>query len=560
MRKIASLILFLCFASHIYAQKATEFYIIKLKDKGINKYDLANPKKYLSDRSLERRILQQIPLDETDMPVNQQYLNELSQLGVNIFYTSKWLNTVIGNVTDESAIKAINSLPFVQSVETSKKIEAKRNFLSFKRFFETEKVYKIDTKGFKLSTQNLDYGYGTNQAHMIKIHKLHELGFTGEGVIIAVIDAGFNSVNNMPIFDSLFASNKILGTRDFVQPGNNVYNTNLSTHGTMVLSTMGANIPGLLIGTAPHASYYLFRSEDATAEYLLEEYYWVQAAEYADSLGVDIINTSLGYTRFDNPAENHTYEDMNGNTTVITIAADMAAKKGMLVVVSAGNEGGSSWRFISAPADGDSVMAVGAVDASGSYAYFSSTGPTPDGRVKPDIVTQGSGSAVSVIPTGVAYGNGTSFAAPILSGAAACLWQANSTHTNMEIFNAIKRSGSKANNPDNLLGWGIPDFLIAYNILINNVNDTNYNSDKINAYPNPFADYINVEFNLDSSIQNEIRIVNSLGKTVKSLKTPFLPGGTQKIRIDNLDALTSGVYFIQVSNSNTTIIRKVLKK
>ncbi len=560
MKKILSVISFTLISIIMFAQNTRETYIIKFKDKGQSpSYSISNPTTFLSDRAIERRLLQQIPLDETDLPVNPDYINEIKNNGAAIFYTSKWLNIAIAYVDDDQHINKIKGLSFVKDVRQSKVIEESKEKQSFKQFFTREKYQKIDLDKYaNYKSLGFNYGPSANQAQMLKIDQLHNQGYTGNGITIAVIDAGFNSVNTMVVFDSLRAGNKILGTRDFVQPGNNVYNNNLSTHGTMVLSTMGANLPGQIVGTAPHASYYLFRTEDATAEYLMEEFYWVQAAEYADSLGIDVLNTSLGYTRFDNPLEDHTYEDMDGNTTPITIGADMAAKKGMLVINSAGNEGGNPWRYISAPADGDSVLTVGAVNYMGQYAYFSSTGPTADGRIKPDVVAQGYEAIVAIVPSGIAAASGTSFSSPIMSGAAACLWQANPTYTNMEIYNAIKQSGNKSSNPDNLTGWGIPDFVVANSLLVGNISEA-LADNTIKSYPNPFSDFIISEFYTHATAQTEVRLINSMGMVIKTNKPATLTQGINRIKFEDLGLLPNGIYFIQISDGTRSFTRKVVK-
>jgi len=427
-----------------------------------------------------------------------------------------------------------------------------------KGFSNKRKFEKVNINSSRNTTIGFNYGPSGNQVQMLKIDQLHNQGYTGKGMVVAVIDAGFNSADVMAVFDSLFDSGRLLGTRDFVQPGNNVFSPSLSVHGTMVLSTMAGNLPGQIIGTAPHASYYLFRTEDATAEYLMEEYYWVQAAEYADSLGVDVLNTSLGYTRFDNPAEDHTYEDMNGDTTPITIGADMAAAKGMLVVNSAGNEGANPWHYISAPADGDSVLAIGAVDPSGIYAYFSSVGPTADGRIKPDVVAQGYNAIVASVPSGIAMASGTSFSSPILAGAATCLWQANPTYSNMEIYNAIKQSGSLSSNPNNQMGYGIPDFILANSLLVGNINEINYSS-KINCYPNPFSDYIVADITLESYKSAVIKLINAQGVELRTFNNKKLQNGFNHLKFDNLGNIPNGIYFIKVFIDGNVITQKIIK-
>lgn len=535
----------------VSAQQTGTPYIIKFKDKGSSKYSLAKPGDYLSQRSIERRLLQSIPLDQTDLPISPAYLQSLEDEGIDIFYKSKWLNIVMANLNPEQ-VNMIKGLPFIASASpTTALVQKKNSFL--KKFIQHEKVQKLDESKIKSSYKStmLDYGAAANQAQMLKIDEIHDLGYTGHGMTIAVIDAGYNSADEMDAFDGLFMNNRILAVHDFVQPGNDIYNPDISTHGTMVLSTMGANLPGQMIGTAPHASYYLLRSEDANAEYLMEEYYWVNAAEYADSAGVDLINTSLGYTTFDNSADNHTYQDMNGDTAPITIGADLAAKKGILVVNSAGNEGNNEWTYISAPADGDSVLTVGAVTDMGDYAYFSSRGPTADGRIKPDVAAQGQGAIVAS-PWGISMANGTSFSSPIMCGAAACFWQANPTYSNMEILSFIKQSGSLANNPDNLIGWGIPDFMVANSLTASN----SLPQAKTMFYPNPFTEYINIDIEDTLNSPVRIKLMDASGRVIREYEKDKTNKG---VKIDGLGDLRSGIYFIQVNYNNSTFNYKLIK-
>lgn len=560
MKKHFYTILLVSFWLSSFAQSTGETYVIKLKDKGNTEFSTSVPDKFLSPRSIERRIVQQVPIDQTDLPVNKEYIQAITATGAKVMYVSKWLNEAIIEVNENDQITKISSLPFIQSVKQSSVFKTRKNRL-FRRFLEQEK-FKDLNDGYKSTNSTNDfifnYGISANQAKMIKIDRLHVSGYTGQDMMIAVIDAGFRLVNQMSAFDTLRARGLILGTRDFVQPGNDIYGEALSNHGTMVLSTMGGNIPGQIVGTAPHAKYWLMRTEDASAEYRMEEYYWVAAAEYADSLGVDIINTSLGYTTFDDPSENHTYSELNGDTAPITRAADLAAKKGMLVVNSAGNSGNEPWRYISFPADGDSVLSVGAVDINGVPASYSSVGPTSDGRIKPDVVTQGFQTVVAADEAGIIQANGTSFSAPILSGAAACLWQANPTLTNMEIYNAIKQSGSTANNPNNTIGWGIPDFSKAMNLVLGN-EEYELVSDNLICYPNPFTTYIKTSINISNPASSLLRLINTHGKIVKEFTSFDLTIGVNEITIDGLDILPKGIYFLQFSNGASTISQKLLK-
>lgn len=555
-------ILFFALAFSANSQQRAYYYEVMLLDKQFTAYSIAEPAKFLSQKSVERRLIQQIPVDETDLPVSPSYLNQLKDAGAEVIYKSKWLNLVIIKVDRPEVAMQISKKPFIRHMQSADHLFTLNTRNSGKPYFDNEVIEKAASriKGHSYKSQAaFNYGASLNQARMINIDQLHALNFTGNGITIGVIDAGYNSVDVMQAFDSLRIHGQILGTRDFVQPGNNVYHTGISTHGTMVLSTMGGNLPGQLIGTAPKASYWLLRSEDAVSEYIMEEYYWVNAAEFADSVGVDIINSSLGYSTFDNPAENHTYSDMDGNTTVVTIGADMAAAKGILVVNSAGNSGGNAWQYITAPADGDSVLTVGAVDPAGVYAYFSSKGPTADGRIKPDVTAQGQQTIVATIPSGVAGGSGTSFSSPIIAGAAACLWQANPTFTNMELINAIRMSASQSSAPDNLKGWGIPDFVQANSLLTQSVIHEQKAFHELKTFPNPFTSRISLEVTANYPIVLDIRLINSNGKVVSSLIGVEIAKGKNMVAINNLDSFPSGIYMLQVSDGYAVTTKKVIK-
>lgn len=558
IRTYTILLFLVVLCSSAFAQSKDVTLIVKFGDKGNAKYKLHEPTEYLSARSVERRLTQNIPIEETDLPVNAEYIQALKEQGADVFYTSKWLNIAIARINNAD-IASVNKLPFVAETSISTVFPEHKSTKSSKHT-QNEKFQRLIKKRLKSSstTNVFDYGMAAHQAQQLRINELHNQGYSGQGMIMAIIDAGFNSADKMDVFDSLYATNRILGTRDFVEPGNDVYETTISGHGTSVLSTIGANLPGAMIGTAPHASFYLLRSEDAAAEYLMEEYFWINAAEYADSVGVDVINTSLGYSTFDNPGESHTYSDMDGNTTPITIAADLAAKKGILVVNSAGNEGSNSWQYITAPADGDSVLTVGAVDENGLYAYFSSTGPTADGRIKPDASALGYNATVAYPGGGIGGGSGTSFSSPIMAGAAACLWQANPTYTNMEILNAIRQSGNQASNQNNQVGWGVPDFVIANAILVGTIIKPAPEIN-INVFPNPFIDSFITEVNALKPVDVNILLIDFKGTIVMSQGTYSLRTGSNLITIDNLGHLAPGMYVLQVQNPEFIKSVKILK-
>jgi len=456
MKALFTLIFGLLLTTFSFAQISPEKYFIAFTDKNNSPYSIENPQQFLSQRALERRERYNIAIDEFDLPVNPQYLEGVAAVGVQLLNPTKWLNGVTIYTNDPSRLDLIANLPYVKSIRKNVVKSENKIFpeiydqFSLNKPFGMNEVLEELKSGYKSgnSSNSLNYGEGFNQINMIGGIALHDAGFMGQGMVIAVLDGGFFATEGMEAFDSLYMNGRILGTRDFVSGGTNVYQG--STHGTAVLSTMGANLPGQLVGTAPEASYWLFRTEDTGTEYMIEEYNWASGAEYADSVGADVINSSLSYKTFDEPLYDHTYSEMDGNTAPSTIAADMAASRGMIVVNSAGNDGGSgSWPYIGAPADGDSVFSIGAVDADGQYVYFSSIGPTADGRIKPNFMAQGANTVVASTNGGTATSSGTSFSSPISAGITACLWQANPSMNNMEILNAIQLSGSMASNPDN---------------------------------------------------------------------------------------------------------------
>jgi len=472
MQKILVLITAVFLSSIAFAQVAPDKYWVKFTDKTNTPYSIDNPEEFLSQKAINRRNAQGIPIVNNDLPVDPAYIAFVVNTGATLLNVSKWFNSVTVFTDDPLVADAIGELPFVMSVDKAGK-KYKPGEETEKPFSENETFSEIKNnnpnKG-NTSTQSYDYGEGFNQINMLNGIAMHDLGYDGAGMTIAVLDAGFTNADELAAFDSLWINNQILGYKDFADPLEpDIFASH--THGTSVLSTMGANLPGQLVGTAPQAGYWLLRSEYGPSEYLIEELNWASAAEFADSVGADIINSSLGYTTFDDPSQDHSYQDMDGNTTPITIAADLAASKGIIVVNSAGNSGGDAWLYIGAPADGDGVFSIGAVNSEGNYASFSSIGPTYDGRIKPDVVAQGKGSKIiSAYSGSVVSGNGTSFSSPITAGMVACLWQANPGRRNTEIMEAIRQSASLANDPTAFLGYGIPDYLKADSILSSPVN------------------------------------------------------------------------------------------
>jgi len=557
MKKTVLLIFVLIYITTLFAQEAAlTKYVLHFSDKGDLKASSLNPVNYLTTKAIDRRLKQKIAFDQSDLPVNDQYVKTVAKTGAKILTRSRWFNIVVIEA-NSNMLSEISALPYISKIQllVDKSKNPVSTSTSSKPFFDNETI----TPGFPETNQaatsdQYNYGIAYNQIDQLKGQYLHNLGYSGLGVTIAVIDAGFNSVDIMPCFDSLRVNDQIKGTRDFALPGNNVYSTSMFSHGTSVLSCMGAYSSGQMVGTAPKADYWLLRSEVGETESIIEEYYWVSAAEFADSVGADMINSSLGYTVFtESPEANHTYSDMDGNTTVVTKGADKAAEKGILVVNSAGNEGASTWKYIGAPADGDSVLTVGAVNANGIRASFSSVGPTSDGRTKPTVAAQGSGSAVFT-PSGLGTSSGTSFSSPILCGVTACLWQAFPGLNNMQIIELIKASASQAINPDSLLGWGIPDFEKASSTL-----SVQFQSnDKILvAYPNPVVDKLTLGLPFSINWKHNIEIVNLQGKVVYSNQRNN--GTIRSIQINDIGYLPSGIYLIKVSARSLIFTGKILK-
>jgi serine protease AprX len=457
----AFVICVILFVANCFAQSR---YIVKFKNKDTNPFSIANPNAYLSPRALQRRTRHNISIDSTDLPVTPRYIDSVRLAGaVTILNASKWLNQITIRTNDPVALAKINALPFVVNAtavanrNTEIKVEKKLDGLTDEPIANTNILARVTTDVFS-------YGSSNNQ---IKIHQgefLHNHGFKGEGMQVAVLDAGFNRYLNIPTFDSVRINNQIINVWDFVENTNTVNEDD--AHGMYCLSIMAANMPGVFVGSAPKANYSLYRTEDVASETRIEEHNLAAGLERADSLGVELVSISLGYNQFDNPAQNYTYANMDGNTAMSTIAADLAAKKGMLSVIAAGNEGARAWKFLMAPSDGDSVLSVGAVNASGVVGAFSSYGPSGNGRVKPNAASVGVGTFVANASNGQPVpSNGTSFATPNLAGLVTCLWQAYPEFNNMTILDAVQKAGSKATAPDDRVGYGITDMKKAFVLL-----------------------------------------------------------------------------------------------
>jgi subtilisin family serine protease len=452
----------------MYAAGHAQFtkYVIQFKDKGTNPFSISNPSQYLTQRSLDRRARYNIPIDSSDLPVTPRYIDSIRLSGnVTILNVSKWLNQVSIQTTDPLAMAKINTFPFVAGafpIAARTASNPVNKSLDHPSINDNQPL--VGTVHNRIQNDFYDYGQSAGQVQIHQGNFLHNHGFRGEGMQLAVLDAGFLNYNSIPTFDSLLLNNRLLGTWDFVDKESSVAEDFF--HGTQCLSTIAADMPGIFVGTAPKASFYLYRTEDVNSEYPIEEHNFAVGVERADSLGADLCSTSLGYTQFDNPVFNYTYADMDGNTTISARASDFAARKGMLMVTAAGNEGTSSWHYLSTPSDADSALAVGAVNLSGNPAAFSSYGPSPDGDVKPSVAAVGWNAVVASTSNGQPITNsGTSFACPNMAGIATCLWQAFPEASNMAIIDVLKKSATKYDNPDDRVGFGIPDAKKAFVML-----------------------------------------------------------------------------------------------
>ena len=449
MKKFVLLALALNVALGVAAQfipTDTLKYRISLKDKSATTYSLDKPEQYLSLKSIERRKRQNLAIDSTDLPVCKKYVDAIRQKGAHVLVTGKWDNFVTVSCNDSTIIKHIAKLPFVRSAEKVWKGKVQKTA-------DRDSLINQPLRSDSL------YGPAITQIAMSRANLLHEAGFKGQGMTIGVIDAGFHNVDKITAMNNI----KILGTRDFVNPQADMYAE--SSHGMCVLSCMAMNQPNIMIGTAPEASYWLLRSEDEFSENLVEQDYWAAAIEFADSVGVDLVNTSLGYYEFDDPTKNYRYRDLNGHFALMSREAGKAADKGIVVVCSAGNAGAGPWKKITPPGDAENVLTVGAINKKALLAPFSSVGNTADGRVKPDVMAVGSGSDVMGTDGNLRRANGTSFSSPIMCGMVACLWQACPKLTAKEVIELVRRSGDRADFPDNIYGYGVPDLWKAYQSL-----------------------------------------------------------------------------------------------
>lgn len=529
------------------AQVAPNRYWVQFTDKNDSQYSVSRPEEFLSQRAIERRAKYNIAVDELDIPVNQSYIDAVAGCGAEILNPSKWLNGVTIRTFDESVLDDINALEFVSEVRACVDEPVKKE-IKDKFYFENIR-YEIEGRNI---CDNY-YGYAYPQINQLNGIAVHQAGFTGEGVLIGICDGGFAGADNIAVFAAARDEGRLLGTRDFVRGGTDVFNE--SAHGTAVWGLIGGKIENTYVGTAPDAMFYLCRTEDVGTENVIEEYNWVSGVELLDSIGADIMNSSLGYITFDDPLMNHTYNEMDGKTSVATIGAEIACSRGIMVVNSAGNEGsvGNAWRWMGVPADGENVFTVGAVNVNGVRAEFSSIGPTSDNRIKPDVMAHGQ----DVYVTGsmndwFSPGSGTSFSSPVTCGMTACLMQAMPQKSPAEVRDCIRRAGNRSDNPDSFYGYGIPDYMEALNLL--SISETQNTSDLcMKIYPNPSNGVIFVDFGVEGD--KNVQVFDVLGKMIYNVD---IQDDDSKIQ-DFLTNLSSGVYLVKMTSESQNETLKVVK-
>ena len=518
-------------------QIASDVYWIYFTDKSGTPFQLDQPEDFLSQRSIERRAWQGLSIDQRDMPVNDSYVEGIRELGIEVKHVSRWLNGVAMKGIDQGQFDQVEALPYTTispwepddpTIYTPPKPTGSR----FSQPLETP--------------PDFSYGVAREQVSMLNIPHLHNAGYTGGGVWVAVLDAGFRDVDSLPSFQPMIGDGRLLGTRNFVQE-KSVFREKAS-HGMYVLSVMASEWDGYVVGSAPHATYFLCTTEDVDQETRIEELAWVEAAEFVDSLGFDVINTSLGYGDMDGFQFDYQYADMDGKTTFISRAASLTASRGILACNSAGNQGNKSWYYITAPADATDILAVGAVDSSANLAWFSSRGPTVDQRTKPDIVGMGVITGFQSHFGGLARANGTSFSSPLLAGAVASLWQAVPEHSAKEMIQLVTGSGDQYDQPDNLYGYGLPDFAM----ILGALEATTGNQMKV--FPNPATDRVMLAVPGSSQGTYTLRFYDLSGR-VSVERSVSLPG-----TISLPDDLPSGAHILEVRSDDQVYRSWIIKQ
>ncbi len=530
--KLKLFLLLLVVTPMLNAQEiADSVFWVYFTDKDGTDYQINSPEEFLSERSINRRAWQGLGIDHRDLPVNDEYVQELKEMGVEVRHVSRWLNGIAMINTDSAQFQMVLEKSFTDTLAWYPRMDD--------RYFPTKTTGERFSPPLEIPP-GFSYGVAMEQVTMLKMDHVHELGYTGKGVWIAVLDAGFYNVDSLPSFEAMIAEDRLVGTRNFVRDVD-VFREN-SDHGMNVLSTIGGEWDGYMVGTAPHASYLLCTTENTAQETRLEEIAWIEAAEYADSLGFDVINTSLGYSIMDGEAYDYSYSDMDGKTTFISRAASLTASRGMIAVNSAGNSGNKSWYYITAPADAPNILTVGAVDSTNVIGAFSSLGPSFDARVKPDVTAMGVASGMQYRNGGLSRASGTSFSSPILAGSVASLWQAYPDLPAKEMIHFVRQGGDRLKNPDSTYGFGLPDFFKLY-FSITDV-PTRFVPGHLEVYPNPARDMIMIKVPGQEAGIQILGIYDFSGRKVHVMQTE-LPG-----QVDLPGELSPGIYILEINTGN----------
>jgi len=524
------ILLFVGFPLSLFCQ---DRYFVTFKDKVNTPYSISNPLQFLSQKSIDRRAKEKFTVSNEDLPVDPVYVAQVKTTGASVFFTSRWFNGVLIQA-DKPTATLVSNLPFVFKVEL---VAPGIKLLGGRK----GTINKFERSGVTPTLQN------HLQLEMIGLDKMQSAGYHGEGIDIAVFDAGFIGVNTLAVFQPIYQEGRVKSVFNFVNNTTDVYSA--YDHGTEVLSIIAGNISNTYLGGAYKANFFLYQTEDVYSEYRIEEYNWLFAAERADSAGVEVINSSLGYNTFDDPSMDYSYKNLDGKTSVVSRAASKAFERGIVVVNSAGNEGDSSWKYIDVPADAEGVIACGAVDYSGYRSAFSSIGPSSDGRIKPDVSALGDGAVVITSSGNVGSASGTSFSSPLVASLVTGLRQALPQASAKEIYQRVINSASQVNSPDNSLGYGIPNFSLAKDLL--------EFSNEFQIYPNPVSEELKVIFKYPIDHTFMITAFNLTGQKVFEF-SDFVSWDNNPYSID-LSILAAGLYLVKVQTSSSTQTVRIVK-
>jgi serine protease AprX len=528
----------------VFAQKppVQGKYWIEFSDKDHTPFCTCRPWEFLSARALDRRARAGIAVTEQDLPVDPAYVAGLRQQGALLHHTSRWMNAATV-IADSATAAALRQLPYVAKVQyVGRHIVPKgmRNRPQKKRISLSQLPETPDGAGV--------FGYTGLQNNLLGTPFLYQAGVRGRGILVAVMDGGFTNVDTLAFFDSLALQGRLLPGWDFIEHDAAVFEG--ASHGTSVLSVMAGHLPGFFVGTAPDASYTLLKTEDTAGEYPVEETNWIAGAEWADSIGADIINASLGYTSFNDTTLNHRYADLDGRSSIGARGAAIAATKGMIVCNSAGNSGDEPWRYVGVPADARGVIAVGAVDMQARHADFSSYGPTADGRIKPDLMAPGDQVIVAGnFGTQLGVSSGTSLASPMLVGSIAALWSSFPEKTASEILDAVFETADQNEQPDNTRGYGLPDMAMAWLRLSGYVNPVHFNrtgEEALFAYQRTQGKLSLLLFSDPMPRPMALRLIAADGQSRNLLHFNYVKNDLSRLEIEALDTLAPGAYRLEL--------------